>query len=348
MEICTRSYRPRKPEASPLFRLVSQHVDEFLRVYDERFAKEHGPLRPVVERVLRGFIRCGIPRHGFARVLCDTARCRHPPERETAARPVPDPTLRPPGSYSLPGQYAGGSRWPDCVRNPDIRGFRVGVRQLPGYPSPLSIEREPNAPHHARPVWVREGFASIARYLAAVGEGDRGKAPLAEPRPAVAVAPPSPPADHRRWLRPARQLPPTTGMGCHTPDEPLPREAPRPTPRPPRNLARVRPKAPRLETPRLLRTRGRADRPRGQPPQARQDPSPASALVTATGHTPLRSVPRAAVGSVARCASASAQISGSGATLPSIEKTPSVTISRKRQDCASWSFASRSAMSALA
>jgi len=54
-----------------LFRLVSQHVDEFLRVYDERFVKEHGPLRPVVERVLRGFIRCGIPRHGFARVLCD-------------------------------------------------------------------------------------------------------------------------------------------------------------------------------------------------------------------------------------------------------------------------------------
>ena len=40
----------------------------------ERFAKEHGPLRPVVERVLRGFIRCGIPRHGFARVLCDTCR----------------------------------------------------------------------------------------------------------------------------------------------------------------------------------------------------------------------------------------------------------------------------------
>jgi hypothetical protein len=57
-----------------LFRLVSQHVDEFLRVYDERFAKEHGPLRPAVERVLRGFIRCGIPRHGFARVLCDTCR----------------------------------------------------------------------------------------------------------------------------------------------------------------------------------------------------------------------------------------------------------------------------------
>src|SRR5207244_4489917 len=29
---------------------------EFLRVYPERFAKQHGPLRPVVERVLRGFL----------------------------------------------------------------------------------------------------------------------------------------------------------------------------------------------------------------------------------------------------------------------------------------------------
>jgi hypothetical protein len=51
---------------------------------------------------------------------------------------------------------------------------------------------------------------------------------------------------------------------------------------------------------------------------------------------------------VARWRSARAQIWGSGATVPSIEKTPSVTIVRKRQDCASTSFASRSAMSALA
>ncbi len=51
--------------------------------------------------------------------------------------------------------------------------------------------------------------------------------------------------------------------------------------------------------------------------------------------------------SVAWWRSASAQISGSGASVPSIEKTPSVTISRKRQVAASRSFASRSAMSAF-
>jgi hypothetical protein len=74
VEICTRIYRPRKPKESPLFRLVSQHIEAFLRVYPERFAKEHGPLRPVVERVLRGFIECGDVARGFARAWCSTCR----------------------------------------------------------------------------------------------------------------------------------------------------------------------------------------------------------------------------------------------------------------------------------
>ena len=60
MEISCRVYRPRRARESPLFRLVEQHLEEFLRVYEERFAKGHGPLRPVVERVLRGFLKCGI------------------------------------------------------------------------------------------------------------------------------------------------------------------------------------------------------------------------------------------------------------------------------------------------
>ncbi len=51
---------------SPRFRLVEQHLEEFLRLYEERFANVHGPLRPVVERVLRGFLTCGLVEHGFA------------------------------------------------------------------------------------------------------------------------------------------------------------------------------------------------------------------------------------------------------------------------------------------
>jgi len=49
VEICARVCRPRRARESPLFRLVAQHLEEFLRAYEERFAKAHGPLRRVVE-----------------------------------------------------------------------------------------------------------------------------------------------------------------------------------------------------------------------------------------------------------------------------------------------------------
>ena len=43
-------------------------------MYEERFAKVHGPLRPVVERVLRAFLTCGLVGRGFARAWCETCR----------------------------------------------------------------------------------------------------------------------------------------------------------------------------------------------------------------------------------------------------------------------------------
>jgi hypothetical protein len=77
VEICARVYRPRRPRESPLFRLVEQHIEEFLHAYQERFAMAHGPLRPVVERVLRGFLKCGLAEHGFARAFCETCRTNY-------------------------------------------------------------------------------------------------------------------------------------------------------------------------------------------------------------------------------------------------------------------------------
>jgi hypothetical protein len=74
MAVCSGVYKPRRARDSALFRLVKVHLDEFLRVYAERFARNHGPLRPVVERVLRRFLTCGLPEHGFARAYC--ASCR--------------------------------------------------------------------------------------------------------------------------------------------------------------------------------------------------------------------------------------------------------------------------------
>ncbi len=44
-------YRPRRPQASPLFRLVSDHLHQLQKVYDERFVRKYGPWRPVVGQV---------------------------------------------------------------------------------------------------------------------------------------------------------------------------------------------------------------------------------------------------------------------------------------------------------
>ncbi len=67
--------KPRLPQASPLFRLVSDHLQCLQTVYDERFAREFGPWGPVVLQVADNFLACGVLEHGFARIRCDA--CTH-------------------------------------------------------------------------------------------------------------------------------------------------------------------------------------------------------------------------------------------------------------------------------
>ena len=68
-------YKPRRPQASPLFRLVSAHLHRLQTVYDDRFAREYGPWRPVVTQVADKLLACGVLDHGFARIRCDA--CTH-------------------------------------------------------------------------------------------------------------------------------------------------------------------------------------------------------------------------------------------------------------------------------
>lgn len=68
-------YKPRRPQASPLFRLVSDHLQRLQTVYDERFAREYGSWRPVVAQVADKFLACGVLDHGFTRMRCDA--CMH-------------------------------------------------------------------------------------------------------------------------------------------------------------------------------------------------------------------------------------------------------------------------------
>jgi hypothetical protein len=118
--------RVASPRESPLYRLVEQRLEELLRVWPARFLRQHGPLRPVVERVLREFLKCGLVEHagGMGRRAADaavprTTLDRPPPPREilrvaeqgrvgecrpagTEARPPASPLFGPSRGTTLP------------------------------------------------------------------------------------------------------------------------------------------------------------------------------------------------------------------------------------------------------
>ena len=68
-------YKPRRPQASPLSWLVSDHLHRLQTVYDERLVRDYGPWRPVVAQVADKFLACGVLDHGFARIRRDD--CAH-------------------------------------------------------------------------------------------------------------------------------------------------------------------------------------------------------------------------------------------------------------------------------
>ncbi len=64
-------YEQRRPETTPLYRLVACHLETFLA--EVRASHERGVPR-YVERELRAYLACGIHAHGFLRARC--ASCR--------------------------------------------------------------------------------------------------------------------------------------------------------------------------------------------------------------------------------------------------------------------------------
>jgi hypothetical protein len=61
-------YRPRRPRASPLYRLLESYFRELSVVWDDRFAPTHGHWRGVISKVVDQFLACGLLEHGFARI----------------------------------------------------------------------------------------------------------------------------------------------------------------------------------------------------------------------------------------------------------------------------------------
>ncbi|NIR60511.1 MAG: transposase [Gammaproteobacteria bacterium] len=65
---------PRRPEDSPLYRVVADHFEALERVHEERFEPTHGALRPAARRAAGRLLDCGLLEHGFARVRCRACR----------------------------------------------------------------------------------------------------------------------------------------------------------------------------------------------------------------------------------------------------------------------------------
>ncbi len=67
-----RSYHRREPETTVLHAIVREHLEPFLQHARETYSK---PIPKYVEQELRGYLKCGLLRYGFARVRCPS--CRH-------------------------------------------------------------------------------------------------------------------------------------------------------------------------------------------------------------------------------------------------------------------------------
>ncbi len=68
-------YRQRVPENSPYYHCVKDYFETCEQVYDDRFPRQYGFLRPYVKQVVYRYLDCGILKNGLARVRCGD--CSH-------------------------------------------------------------------------------------------------------------------------------------------------------------------------------------------------------------------------------------------------------------------------------
>ena len=78
-------YKPRCPQASPLFRLVSDHRQRLQTVDDDRFARDYGPWRPVVAQVADQFLAT-VPHRQVVRTIPKRLETYRGAEMSNAAR----------------------------------------------------------------------------------------------------------------------------------------------------------------------------------------------------------------------------------------------------------------------
>jgi len=70
-------YRPRYPEWTVLYRMLSHHFDRFPTEYEAHFEREYGFFQPIVKEVVERYLDCGNPRRGFTRIRCPDCFTEH-------------------------------------------------------------------------------------------------------------------------------------------------------------------------------------------------------------------------------------------------------------------------------
>jgi len=63
-------YHQRHPEQTVFYRVLFNYFDEFVAEYENRFEREYGYFRPVIQEVVEKYFDCGNPKCGFARIRC--------------------------------------------------------------------------------------------------------------------------------------------------------------------------------------------------------------------------------------------------------------------------------------
>ena len=63
-------YRQRDAFLSPLWRILVDHLETFVGIYDSRFVDTYGPLKPYAEKAFGSLLLCGDPNLGVTRFSC--------------------------------------------------------------------------------------------------------------------------------------------------------------------------------------------------------------------------------------------------------------------------------------
>jgi Zn ribbon nucleic-acid-binding protein len=68
-------YRQRKPQYTAYYKALLENYSTMLEQYPQRYNEQYGFFRPEIGKEVGKYLKCGIPKYGFARVKCQNKSC---------------------------------------------------------------------------------------------------------------------------------------------------------------------------------------------------------------------------------------------------------------------------------